>query len=100
MLHPEKLAGKWTMGKRLKTDQTDQFVVTEVIQLIGGSDERFGFRDVLDGDSLRGIHDDGLTLRHRRVGHEGQQTKRKDGGGSSKAREGGRGNEPVPPRFF
>ena len=59
LLHPAKLTGPEAMGKRLESDQADQFLVAEVIELIDGGNQRFGFRDVLDGDGLRRIQSDG-----------------------------------------
>ena len=61
VFHAAKLAGTKPMGKRLKSDQADQFIVAEIIELVDGGDERFRFRDVLDGDGLRGIQNERLA---------------------------------------
>ena len=50
--HAGKLAGAADLGKPLEPDQTDQFGVTEVVELIHRGEQRFCFRDVLDGDGL------------------------------------------------
>ena len=55
VLHSPKLARAETLGKRLESNQTDQLPVAEVIELVHGGDQRFGLRDVLDGDGLRRI---------------------------------------------
>ena len=66
-LHAAKLAGSAAQGKRLKSDQGDQFVVAELVEVIDCGDERFRFRDFLDLGGALSIksHRPGVCIRRR-----------------------------------
>ena len=87
------------MGKRLKSDQTDQLIVAEIVEMIDGGDERFSFSDFLDILRLRRIHHCCLNGRSGVWSEKADHGKRQSGSRCGEASERGRGKKAAPPRF-